>query len=212
MSNKPPPFVGFIGLGQLPEATRDELLAKMLAGEYQAYVYSTEAKGDLSPVAIEPAKFFYAWQHAKKQAEQEDEDQRDDNGWHLLKLDTYQIRIPDTDQRRPSRIRRKIGVPHWIYASRKDLPAVKPARVGPGAAEQYDWDDIEQFVRELFRKRGDFLKSENRVEGWRSQNNMIEIVKDYLQRTKQPIPGVTQFKDKVAEILERIRSELPADH
>jgi hypothetical protein len=43
---------------------------------------------------------------------------------------------------------------------------------------------------------------------------LIEAVKDYLQRKKPPesVPGPTQLKAKVADMLKRIRSELPTDH
>jgi hypothetical protein len=100
-------------------------------------------------------------------------------------------------------------VPHWIYVARQVSPAPKDTR---GSPEQYDWDDIEQFIRREFTNRGDFADAGNRVNGWRSQNDLIELIKDYLERRKQPIPQPTRFKEKVAEILLKLRSELAAGH
>lgn len=134
MSNEPLPFVGFIGLGQLPEATRDELLAKMLRGELPTYVYSSDANGKLDPVLITPAEFFRAWRSAQVEDELEDEERLDRNGWRLAKMEPFQIRVSDEDKRRdPRRLSRiKIGVPHWIYVAKADLPEHQE---DPGTAE-----------------------------------------------------------------------------
>jgi hypothetical protein len=92
-------------------------------------------------------------------------------------------------------------------------PAAKPQQhARPGAPELYDWDDIAQFVRKEITNRGDFKKAENRIEGWRSQNDLLRLIENYLQRRNQPIPGPTRFKEKVGEILEQLRSELATDH
>jgi hypothetical protein len=50
------------------------------------------------------------------------------------------------------------------------------------------------------------------MKGWRSQNDLIELVKEYLQRRNEEIPGDTQLKARVGKVLEDIRSELPTDH
>jgi hypothetical protein len=197
MSDKPPPFADYISV------SGDELWAKILSGEIEAHIYSSEAPGDFEPVPISAAAFFVA-----------EEAGRDEDGAPDPRLKSYQIMVRDRDQRRLSGTRRHIPVPHWLYVAKADLPAPKKPRSGPGAAEQYDWDDIELFVRKLFIDRGDFAKPENRVDKWRSQNDLIEAVKDYLQARNppQPIPGQTQLKIKVADMLKRIRLELPTGH
>jgi hypothetical protein len=197
---KPPPFENFVFLGELGEP-EDKLRAKILSGQMKAYIYSTLARGDFEPVPISAAAFSV----------------EEDKGWESFSDPEpqpvpYQIMVVDCDTRRPSMTRRHIRVPHWVYVARKDLPTPKQPRVGSGAPEIYDWDDIEQFIRNEFTNRGDFLKPENKMKGWRSQNDLIELVKDYLQRRNQPIPGDTQMKKNVSAILKTIRPELPTDH
>ncbi|MET4242723.1 hypothetical protein [Bradyrhizobium sp. RT10b] len=81
-----------------------------------------------------------------------------------------------------------------------------------GSPELYDWDDIEQFIRREIDKRGDFAKPENRQKGWRSQNDLIEVITDYLERRNESVPGPSRFKVKVASILIKVRNELAAGH
>jgi hypothetical protein len=123
VSNTALPFIGFIDLGRIPEATRDEILARMFSGELSTYVYSSEANGKLEPVPITPAQFSIHWKSARAEEELDDEDRLDRNGWRLQKMERFQIRISDEDARRdPSRLsRRKLGVPHWIYLLNSDL-------------------------------------------------------------------------------------------
>jgi hypothetical protein len=196
MSAEPPPFEDYVSV------SGDELWSKILSGEIKAHIYSSEARGDLKPVPISAAAFFVA----------EEAGRRYEDGEPDPRLRPYQIMVRDHDRRRPAGTRRHIPVPHWVYVFRKDLPAPKQPRTGPGAAEIYDWDDIEQFIRQEFTKRGDFKMPENRMKGWRSQNDLIELIKDYLQARKQPVPRDTQFKKNVGKILRQIRSELPTGH
>jgi hypothetical protein len=197
MSDKPPPFANY-----LPVSTED-IWKKILSGGVAAHIYSSEAKGNFEPVPITTAEFFLA-----------DQAGCDQEYGFSTGLGPFQILWRDVDRRRSNAARRGTRIPHWVYVMKAAAPTPKKERTGPGAAEQYDWDDIEQFVRQEFTKRGDFKKPENRVKGWRSQNNLIEAVKDYLQRKKPPesVPGPTQLKAKVADMLKRIRSELPTDH
>jgi hypothetical protein len=195
MSNKAPPFKGYA-----PVAS-DDVWKKVLAGEINAHIYSSEAQGDLEPVPISPAEIFSA-----------DEASRDEDGEPDPMLRPYQIMWRDRDRRRLSAIRRAIPVPHWVYIVEPEPAATKSPRSAPGAPEIYDWDDVRQFTRREFEKRGDFLKSENRVKGWRSQNDLIKLIKDYLDRLNQPVPGDSQLKKQVAETLKQLRSELPTGH
>jgi hypothetical protein len=168
----------------------EQLWQDVISGKIRARVYAV-GETDFGPVPISPLAL---------------------QGYDKAEvLKSFQIEFVDRDVRRPARRRRRIPVPHWIYVVRDDLPARK-VHEGPGRPEDYDWDDIYQFVCKEFQARGDLQRSENRVKGWRSQNDVIELIKNYLQRRKQRIPGDTQLKKRVSEILKRIRSELPTDH
>jgi hypothetical protein len=195
VTDRPPPFARYVVV------SGQDAWEKILSGEVTPHIYSSKARGDFEPVPISAAEFFLAVQAG-----------RDADGEPDAALKPYQIMWCDRDGRRPARVRHRIPVPHWVYVMKAAPPARKKERTGPGAAEQYDWADIELFVRKLLSDRGDFAKPENRMDGWRSQNNLIEVVKNYLEKTRQPAPSPTQFKDKVADMLKRIRSELPADH
>jgi hypothetical protein len=194
VSDKPPPFNGYTPV------LSEDVWAKILAGQVKPHIYSGEAKGDLEPVPISAAEFFMA-----------EEASRNEDGHRDALAKPYQIMWRDRDRRRPSGTRRAVPVPHWVYLQ-ADQPAAQKQPSGPGAAEQYDWDDIEQFIRREFGQRGDFAAPENKGKGWRSQNDLIELIKDYLQRRSEKIPGPSRFKTKVGEILATIRSELLAGH
>jgi hypothetical protein len=204
VSDVAPPFVGFIELSQMSETTRDELLGKMLSGEHPAYVYSSEADGRLEPARITPAEFFKAWRRAQQEAGCDD--CLDASGWPLKKMGPFQIRVPDRDIRRDRGrlMRRTIAVPHWIYVLKADLSATDN-RNGPGAVDLYDWDEIEQVVANLWQVRGDFDLPDNRGDDWKSQNSVIEHVKNYLQKHNRKIPGDTQIKKRVGEIIGKLR-------
>jgi hypothetical protein len=128
VSDIAPPFAGFIELSQIPETTRDALLGKMLSGEHPTFVYSSEAEGKFEPIQITPAQFFKAWRSAQREAAYDENDRVDANGWPLRRMDPFQIRVPDQDFRRSSAVRRRNGVPHWIYLLKADqLPKFDPA-------------------------------------------------------------------------------------
>ena len=126
MSQRPPPFENFVFLGELAE-TMDQLRPKILSGEIKTFIYSSEAKGDFEPVPISPAAFSIA-----------EEAGRDEEGQPDPQLKPFQIMAHDLDRRRLSGTRRRIAVPHWLYAVR--APALNvdqqseagPARNGSG--------------------------------------------------------------------------------
>jgi hypothetical protein len=124
MTNKPPPFPKYIAV------SGDDIRQKIRSGEVVPHIYSGEAKGDFEPVPLSAAEFFAA-----------EEADRDEDGEPDPRLKPYQIMWWDRDRRRPAATRRAIPVPHWVYVM-KAVP--KKERSGPGAAEQYDWDHIEQ--------------------------------------------------------------------
>jgi hypothetical protein len=101
MISKPPPFKGYA-----PVAS-DDLWAKILSGEIAPLVYSSEARGDLGPVAISPAEFFRAHEAGQEDGEPDP------------MLEPFQIMWRDRDRRRPSATRRGIPVPHWVYVAQE---------------------------------------------------------------------------------------------
>jgi len=139
---------------------------------------------------------------------------------------TIDLDLPVLANGRPVADGRTVRCTREIYIRRSSLESFIAERelVAPvateqpakrGSPEKYDWDDIEQFVRQEFIKRGDFQKPENKVKGWRSQNDLIELIEEYLQVRNEEIPGLTQMKKRVGKILAKIRSakaELPTDH
>jgi hypothetical protein len=102
----------------------------------------------------------------------------------------------------------------WLGRQSPEQPTPKttaPASVRPnltkvGAPERYDWDEIEQFVAKQLNEKGDYGLAENRVTGWRTRADLIELTKDHLQKLKMAIPGDTQMKAKIGEFVERWRS------
>lgn len=56
-----------------------------------------------------------------------------------------------------------------------------------GAPPQYDWDDGKQFVFKELETYGDFDLPENHSTGWRSQNDLIDRLLEYMgRRSKEP--------------------------
>jgi len=58
---------------------------------------------------------------------------------------------------------------------------------------------------DLMKKYGDYEIADNRVKDWRSQNDVIRKLEDYLEKHKRPVPGPSQMKVKVAEFLKNWR-------
>jgi hypothetical protein len=102
----------------------------------------------------------------------------------------------------------------WLGRQAPQQPTPKttaPASVRPnltkvGAPERYDWDEIEQFVAKQLNEKGDYELAENKVTGWRTRADLIELTKDHLQKLKMDVPGDTQMKAKIGEFVERWRS------
>jgi hypothetical protein len=164
------PFVGFIELSQIPETTRSELLGKMLSGELLTYVYSSEANGKLDPVQITPAEFFKAWGRAQREAEN---DCVDANWWPLKRMEPFQIRVPDQDSRRSLAVRRRMGVPHWIYLLKADLA---PRKGKGGRKPIVDWKVV--FV-ELERLMDHYDEFGADVPEWNAQARLIEALQKF---------------------------------
>jgi hypothetical protein len=53
-------------------------------------------------------------------------------------------------------------------------------RTRGGAPVQYDWDDAKLFVFRELDAHGDFAVPQNRVKGWRSQNDLIGKLQEYM--------------------------------
>jgi hypothetical protein len=54
-------------------------------------------------------------------------------------------------------------------------------RTRRGAPIQYDWDDAKLFVFQELDAHGDFAVAENRVKGWRSQNDLVSKLQEYME-------------------------------
>src|SRR5665213_1052385 len=137
MSDKPPPFAGYTPVSV------DELWAKILSGEIEAHIYSSEAPGDFEPVPISAAAFFVAEQAG-----------RDQDGEPDPQLKPRQIMVHDRDRRRPPAIRRRIPVPHWVYVAQKaSRPPSLTARRG---RPPLDWQTIQKRTFKLMDHHGEF--------------------------------------------------------
>ncbi|MCK1447235.1 hypothetical protein IVB34_40120 [Bradyrhizobium sp. 2] len=64
----------------------------------------------------------------------------------------------------------------WLPASRKK----KAVRVGP--PEKYDWEEAKLFMLRELEARGDFLDPQNNVPGWKSQNNLVDLIIEHLEK------------------------------
>jgi hypothetical protein len=186
VSSKPPPFADYRAVSD------NETWSKILSGDVAAFVYSREARGDFEPVPISAAEFFLAEQAGQTAYYGEPDPE----------MKPYQIMVCDMDRRRPAAVRHRIPVPHWVYVMKA---APKQERSGPGSVDLYDWDEIEQVVANLWQKLGDFDLPDNRSDDWKSQNSVIEHVKNYLQKHVRKIPGDTQLKRRVGEIIGKLR-------
>lgn len=194
MSDIAPPFFGFIELSQIPETTRDVLLGKMLSGEHRTYVYSSEANGKLEPVHITPAEFFKAWARAQREAGCDEDDCVDANGWSLRRMDPYQIRVPDQDSRRSSAVRRRTGVPHWIYLLKADLaPNTTTGKSRAGRKAVYDWPEIRRFVFEQLTTRGDFDEPDQ-IDGWGAAADLYRAIGE---KFGEKCPELTTLKERI---------------
>jgi hypothetical protein len=159
-----------------------ELWPKLITGKVTARVYRV-GRTDFAPIPISPLEFLNA-----------------DRGETLQR---FQIDVCDLDQRRPSRLRPRIPVPHWIYLVRSTLPKAEAKR---GAPELYDWEEIKLFVDKTLDDKRDFSLAENQMDGWRSRADLIELVKDHLQKRNEPIPKDTQLKGRVGVFVDAWRS------
>jgi hypothetical protein len=123
-------------------------------------------------------------------------------------LQRFQIDVREDDRRRPARIRSRIPVPHWIYLVRSTLPKPGPTPVKRGAPTQYDWEEIKLFAWKMLDERGYYWLVENQMDGWRSRADLIELIKDHLEKRKEPIPSDSQLKAKVKTFVDAWRSKV----
>lgn len=184
MSDKPPPFDGYVSV------MGAELWEKILSGEINAHIYSSDASGELEPVPISAAAFFVAEEAGRKH----------DDGEPDPRLKPYQIMVRDRDRRRPSAARRAIPVPHWVYVVRKDLPTAKRR----GAPDQYDWEEIKQFTWKQLIDRGDFYDEKDQVAGWRSASDLYRAIENHLDENE--CPSWNQLKARVPAFVEEWRA------
>lgn len=88
------------------------------------------------------------------------------------------------------------------------MPAQKTAeKVRSGAKELYDWDEGKRVAHREFQRRGDFNLPENADDGWRSQNDLVKLVKDALAKPGDKIPGDSTTKTYVSRWLKEWRGQ-----
>jgi hypothetical protein len=78
---------------------------------------------------------------------------------------------------------------------------------GPGAPEQYHWDDAFKFMRDLLDKRGDPKKPENRVRDWRSNADVARAVMRYLEGEWEEFPDFKHTERVIRPELKNWRKE-----
>ena len=61
--------------------------------------------------------------------------------------------------------------------------------VRAGALEKHDWEEARLFMLKLLEERGDFLDSQNKAPGWRSQNDMANLIIEHLENRVGMEPG-----------------------
>jgi hypothetical protein len=74
----------------------------------------------------------------------------------------------------------------WIFISEKSFAKYVASRssnpVRVGAPEKYDWEDAKWFAIRELQRRGDFNEPGNRVPGWKSQNDLVQMTIKYLAK------------------------------
>jgi hypothetical protein len=75
---------------------------------------------------------------------------------------------------------KKGDVLRWIVFEKPVAHRPAKPRKRRGAAQKYDWDDAKQFVLKQLNNHGDFDQPENRCEGWRSQNDLVRKLQEYM--------------------------------
>ncbi len=90
------------------------------------------------------------------------------------------------------------------------LPTPKPkkaVRVGP--SEKYDWEDAKLFMLQELGARGDFQDPQNKVPGWKSQNDLANLIIEHLEKHHEVGPGngpsISGVKGKLKDWLKEWR-------
>jgi hypothetical protein len=151
----PPDSPECVFLGRVLEIVpAAELWPKIISGEIAARVYCV-GRADFAPIPVSPLEFLNA-------------DQADI-------LHRFQIDVREDDRRRPSRVRRRIPVPHWIYLVRSTVP--KPTKPGGNRGRRpiYNWDAIGKRAGDLMDENGDFSGDDP---AWNAQARLEERLTD----------------------------------
>ena len=86
----------------------------------------------------------------------------------------------------------------WGFELISNTPQTAPPKGRTGAKDKYDWDDIKQFVFKEMNGRGDFGDPGNQVDGWRSLADLVQLVRDYMDRLearKYPLTNKTDVSN-----------------
>jgi hypothetical protein len=177
MSDKPPPFAGYTPV------SGDELWAKILSGEIEAHIYSSEALGDFEPVPISAAEFVLA-----------DQAGCDQEYGFSTGLKPFQILWRDVDRRRSDRARRSVRVPHWVYLAQKASQAPAPAASSTARRGRppLDWQTIQKVAFELMDHHGEFSPDDS---SWNAQARLEATLQDRFGA------GITTLREHLPDIL-----------
>ncbi|MFO1098230.1 MAG: hypothetical protein U1E81_08130 [Xanthobacteraceae bacterium] len=80
------------------------------------------------------------------------------------------------------------------------------AKSPAGAKPKWDWEDIGLFVNKTLCQNEDFDDPKHQVPGWRSQNDLIEKVKDYLETRRHDLPAPSTLKSRIGPMVSKWRA------
>jgi hypothetical protein len=169
MSNTPPPFANHRPVSD------SETWDKILSGDITALVYSSKARGDFGPVAISAAEFFLADQAG----------QTADDGEPDPELKPYQIMVCDRDRRRPSAVRHRIPIPHWVYVMKAASAASNTDKIAAPATPRKRHTSPQQMRAEAALKTlfGDEIPSREQVD----DRELLNRVNAHIGKSARPI-------------------------
>jgi hypothetical protein len=100
------------------------------------------------------------------------------------------------------------GISLSSFPSEQIDPAANPeTRKRKGRKPQYDWEDVELFVKSQLDARGDFDDSDQ-VADWRCQADLERSVADYFsKRGNERVPAVSSVREKIGPMVDRWRTE-----
>jgi hypothetical protein len=83
------------------------------------------------------------------------------------------------------------------------FPPMKLSPSRPGRRASYDWQDVQLFVEQKLEENGDFDDPDCQVTGWRSQNDFVGRVQEYMQNNRMhgEAPADSTVKAAIAPMI-----------